>query len=211
MTTTKRRVVDVRDVRLVDDVMKGTPARVRVRAPKVLSSRRLTDAEMADVSSKVRLASVPGKGLGLVARKALKKGTRIGVYGGEVFGAAEHRRLVSRGMTTGKYAVLHYSPTSRGSGLRGGYVMDPAVNGHDTHANVLAAFINEPAEGEDANTVWAFRKGGSQELWTTRDVAPGEELTACYGTSYKRAYKTSCTRRPGVAYRVTDADTLVPM
>jgi hypothetical protein len=189
-------------LRLMDQVMTG--GRLRVKAPKVLAEHKLTSAQVRDIGSKVVLRHIKGKGLGLTARKNLKPHTRIGVYGGRVFSAREHERLTSLGATTGKYAIDFYTMSPDGK-VRDDLIMDPG-SGADmdpSHGNVLAAFINEPAMGQVPNVVWVRNyASGTMELWTTSAVRAGAELTACYGDGYPRAYKTPCTRNPGVLHRV---------
>lgn len=187
---------------VMDRVMSGT--RARVRAPKALAEHRLTTDQVRDVGSKVALRHIRGKGLGLVARRGLAAHTRIGVYGGKVYSSADHQRLTSRGVTSGKYAVDFYKRTRQGR-VRDQYVMDPGVGDvmAKKHANVLAAFINEPAQGQKASVVWVRNyPAHTLELWTTRAVRAGEELTACYGAEYARAYATPCTARPGVMHYI---------
>lgn len=198
----KTRLVAANAAKLLDGMMGA--ARVRVRRPRVLEERRLTSAEVRDVASKVSLRHVGGKGLGLVARRALPAHTRVGVYGGKVFGEREHQRLTDSGLTTGKYAVDFFRRSrGAGGGVREGYLMDPgAADGmHPRHANVLAAFINEPGAGQVPNTVWVRNYDEDVlELWTSGAVARGEELTVCYAAAYPRAYKTPCTSKPGVLH-----------
>ncbi len=192
---------------LMDRVMSG--ARGRVRAPKVLAEHRLTADQIKDVASKVALRHITGKGLGLVARRALPAHTRIGVYGGKVYSSSEHEQLTGSGATTGKYAIEFYKRSSNGR-ARGGYIMDPGVGNvmHPTHANVLAAFINEPAVDQVPNVVWVRNyTTNTMELWTTRAVRAGEEVTVCYGDEYPRKYKTPCTARPGHLHYVSDSVT----
>jgi len=177
-------------------------AGARARAPKVLAEHRLTGTQVADVASKVVLRHIPGKGLGLVARRDLPANTRIGVYGGKVFTARAHERLAKSGATTGKYAVDFFRRDARGR-VRDGYIMEPGLGDgmHPRHANVLAAFINEPAEGQTPNVVWVRNLSDHvMELWTVAAVPKGAELTACYGDMYPRQYSTPCTRRPGVLH-----------
>lgn len=199
--TTKHTMAQM--ARLMDGVMSGR--RGRVKAPRLLAEHRLTSEQVRDVAKKVALKHIPGKGLGLVARKALPAHTRVGVYGGKVFSAAEHQRLTDSGVTTGKYAVDFFRRTKDGK-VRDDYIMDPGVKNvmHPTHANVLAAFINEPAVGQVPNVVWVRNyKDGTMELWTTHAVPAGQELTACYGTDYERGYRTPCTSKPGYLHYVS--------
>lgn len=188
----------------MDRIMSG--ARGRARAPRVLAEERLTPEQLRDVGSKVALRALRGKGLGLVARRALKAHERVGVYAGKVFSAAEHARLTREGATTGKYAVDHFRTGADGR-TRSDYIMDPGAGAgnamHPDHANVLAAFINEPAQGQVPNCVWVRNHAsGRMELWTARAVPKGAELTACYGTGYPRDYATPCTRVPGALHQL---------
>jgi len=182
---------------LMDRVMSG--GRGTVRVPAQLAEHHLTDAQVRDIASKVALRHIAGKGLGLVARRDLPPHTRVGVYGGKVYSAAAHRALTSAGGTTGKYSVDFYRRTRDGK-VRSGYIMDPGTGNtmHPRHANVLAAFINEPGVGQTPNVTWVRNDdAGTMELWTTKAVKAGQELTACYGEDYPRGYKTPCTRHPG--------------
>lgn len=191
---------------LMDRVMSGGRGRVG-RAPRVLAEHRLTGDQIRDVGSKVALRHISGKGLGLVARRALPAHTRIGVYGGKVYSASEHEQLTGSGATTGKYAIDFYK-RSRDGKPRGGYIMDPGVRNimHPTHANVLAAFINEPASHQVPNVVWVRNyESDTMELWTTRAVRAGEEVTVCYGADYPRKYKTPCTSQGGFLHYVSES------
>lgn len=193
---------------LADALMSG--ARARVKLPTTpLAEHRLTPAQLRDVGSKVKLAAVPGKGLGLVARRDLPAHTRVGVYGGKVYPAARHRQLTDAGDTTGKYAADFYQKGPDGK-AKDGYIMDPGSgNGmHPSHANVLAAFINEPASGQSPNVVWVRNYAAATErleLWTSKPVRRGDELTACYGGKYPRTYATPCTSKPGFMHYVNAA------
>lgn len=162
---------------------------------------------LRDLASKARLARVPGKGLGLIARRDLAPHTRVGVYGGKVYTAAQHRRMLADGVTTGKYAIDFYARGPRG-GVRDGYIMDPGLGDgvHPSHRKLLAPFINEPGPDEEPNVVWVRNYSvprGQMELRTTRHVRRGQELLACYGSSYPRTYRTSCVRRPGFLHYVS--------
>lgn len=186
--------------RLMDGLMSG--ARARRRAPNVLAEHKLTGEQVRDVGSKVALRAIPGKGLGLVARRNLPAHTRIGVYGGKLFTAREHQKVTDSGLSTGKYAVDFYRRDRRGR-VRDQYVLDPGSGNrmHPTHANVLAAFINEPAATQTPNAIWVRNyTDGTLELWTTAAVPKGRELTVCYGADYARDYKTPCTRTPGLLH-----------
>ena len=172
-----------------------------LKMPPALAVHRLTPAQLADVASKVKLATLPGKGLGLVARRDLPAHTRVGVYGGKVYSTAAHRRLSKDGATTGKYAVDFFQrgPDNQ---PKEGFTLEPGAGDgmHPTHANVLAAFINEPGRGQTPNVLWVRNYGTPRErleLWTSRRVRRGEELTACYGSGYPRRYATPCTSKPG--------------
>lgn len=191
--------------RLMDGVMTGSKARV-AGVPKGLVEHRLTSDEIADIGRKVKLVNVPGKGLGIVARKNLPVHTPVGTYGGTMYTSKMHEQLVKRGLTTGKYSVDHYRIGKDGK-VRDTYVMDPGSGAgnhmHPKHANVLAAFINEPSGTTQPNAVWVRNYNrGTLELWTTRAIAAGEELTVCYGDDYPRNYTTICKTRPGLLHRV---------
>lgn len=168
--------------------------------PRALADVRLSDADMRDVAAKVKLRRIRGKGLGLVARVDLPADTRIGVYGGKVFDAKDYSRAPGRG----KYSVDFFARDPATGAVREGLTLDPgALPGGPRHANVLAAFINEPAPGQRPNVVWVrnYTTNG-MELWTATAVRRGEELTACYAPAYPRGYDTPCTRRPGYLHVV---------
>ena len=187
---------------IMDGLMTGR--KMSVRVPKFLAEKRLRREDVEDVAVKVALKRIPNKGLGLVARRAMPANTRIGVYAGKVFTAAAHQRLADLGVTTGKYSVDFFRRGPKGA-VRDGYVMDPGVGDsmHPTHSNVLAAFINEPAADQVPNTLWVRNYDrDTMELWTSRPVRRGEELTACYGPDYNRKYKTPCTAKPGALHYV---------
>lgn len=183
-----------------------TSSKTKVRVPRVLAEYTLSPEQLRDIRSKVKLKLMPQKGLGLVARAALPADTRVGIYGGKVFSAKDHGQLVKRGDTTGKYSVDFFtSPGQGGDKGRDDLIMEPGVgNGMQRrHANVLAAFINEPGVGQKPNVVWVRNyETNTMELWTTRPVAKGEELTACYGNSYARDYTTPCTAKPGAMHYI---------
>lgn len=198
-------------LRGADALLVGGRARVS-NVPRALAEQRLTDDQMRDVASKVRLTSVPGKGLGLVSRVALPAWTRVGVYAGRLFGSRSHHKLKAMGVTTGKYSVDFYKKTRAGA-VRENYVLDPGAGDKldPRHANVLAAFINEPAVGQKANVVWVRNYAtGRMELWTKRSVRAGEELTACYGEDYPRTYKTPCTKSTDPLHYVSSHGQRVP-
>lgn len=194
--STKQRTA--RMAALMDRLMSGGRGRL-TGVPKPLTEHRLTQDQVRDVASKVSLKSIPGKGLGLVARKDLPAHTMIGVYGGKVYTTGQHAELTRKGATTGKYSVDFYKHTVDGK-VRDGYIMDPGAGAgnamHPTHANVLAAFINEPTMAQTPNVVWVRNyDANSMELYTTVPVRRGQELTACYGSDYPRKYKTPCTAK----------------
>jgi hypothetical protein len=171
-------------------------------APAAVAELKLTPAQVREVGAKVALRALPGKGLGLVARRALRAHTRVGVYGGRVYPGAAHRRLVASGAVTGKYAIDFFAQ-GRGGKVEDDLIMEPGAGDamDRRHANVLAAYVNEPGAGQVPNVVWVRNYGaGTMELWTTRAVRRGEELTACYGTGYARDYATPCTARPGALH-----------
>ena len=130
----------------------------------------------------VCVAEVPGKGLGVVARRGLPAGTLVADYS---------FRLVSRARCRpGDYRV-------RVSGARGcvgkidARTFGPPIDG----VAQVGALLNEPSLGTKANCVpkagsmdpigSAIRRG-SIALVTNREVHVGEELTWCYGRSYGR-------------------------
>lgn len=191
-------------VRATDRLM--TSSKTRVRVSRVLAEYTLSTQQLRDIRSKVKLKLMPGKGLGLVARVALPANTRVGIYGGKVYTAKDHGHLVKRGATTGKYSVDFFtSPGANGSKGQEDLIMEPGVGDgmQRRHANVLAAFINEPGMGQIPNVVWVRNyETNTIELWTTKAVAKGEELTACYGDGYARDYSTPCTAKPGAMHYI---------
>lgn len=142
------------------------------------------------------LRTIPGKGLGLVARRDLPAHTIIGMYAGQVYRSQDHQRLVKNGLADAKYTIDFFKHMPDGR-VDAGYIMDPANEMKKKHSNVLAAFINEPSDRQRPNVVWVRNyDSNTMQLWTMRPVKKGEELTACYGAEYPRRYTTSCTRRP---------------
>lgn len=167
------------------------PPRTRVRS---LGGQRLTQAQVADIASKVSLARLDGKGWGLVARKRLPSHTPIGTYAGQVYRAADYHRAFTAAQA--KYAIDFFVRGPRGR-VDTGYIMDPSSQIRRKRANVLAAFINEPTVGQRPNVVWVRNyESGTMQLWTMRPVRRGEEVSTCYGPGYARTYKTPCTRSP---------------
>lgn len=140
----------------------------------------VSDRNASTLAQRVALRRIPGKGLGLLARRDMPAHTRVGVYGGD---------FLSKKQKASKYAVHLDDKT-----------LDPGRTARDVmRRRVVAAFINEPGPGVAPNAQWVRNFGrGTMELWTTRRVRRGEELTSCYGADYARKYQTSCTKRRDV-------------
>jgi len=49
--------------------------------------------------------------------------------------------------------------------------------------------LNEPSPGLQQNCRWVRRKYQPSEIWTLRDIEPGEELLLYYGDGYQRNYE----------------------
>jgi hypothetical protein len=163
---------------------------VMARIPDGAADRRRTAA----LASVVRMA---GKGLGVVARRAMPALTMVAPYPGELLTTAQYDRRLAAGLTSGTYAISFYKP-DRNMALRTNYIVDPGAPGGGLlpeYAASAAPRVNEPDAGGAPNTVWVWNLPRHRlELWTARAVARGEELTVCYGNSggYRRAYRTAC-------------------
>lgn len=159
-----------------------------------------SDSNRPPNSPFVRAAPVPNKGMGVIATQALTAGTYVGTYPGRLYTLDSYAARLDSGRTTSKFAVDFYKPGASGK-ARDGYVLDPG-NGQgeikQKYAGFVAPLVNEPGPRELPNLVWVWNlPSHTLEFWTSRHVAAGAELLACYGTEgeYPREYCTSCVSR----------------
>ena len=151
--------------------------------------------------SAVAIVSVPRKGLGVVATRAIPAWRCVASYPGKLYATDVYARRLRAGLTNGFYAVEFVKLDRLRGRLRRGYVIDPGAPGGGVlpdYARAPALRINEPSRGQVPNVAWVWNlPRGTLEFWTTRDVAAGEELLACYGVDggYQRGYCTPCTGR----------------
>jgi hypothetical protein len=194
-------------------------------------TRRTTPAEVVETAEDraharrmFRLADIEGKGRGLVARRDVPAWTLVGPYPGRVYTYAQHGALKARGVCDDEYAVEFWD--SRPGGRIGEtVVLDPRVGGEFRYAGVTP-FVNEPSASQRPNVVWVWNFPKHRiELWTSRALRAGDELTVCYGDAYERKYRTRCSeegveparyalgygaRRPRDWYDVVSADDVAP-
>lgn len=161
---------------------------------------RVSSPEQARVARMVGVREIPGKGLGVVARRDLPAFAKIGTYPGERFRSDVHERLLSRGVAGEKYAVDFWVFDRYGKPSdQAQYVIDPGTPGGRLRKRfakgAVAPYANEPPPGSRPDLMWVWNLPAySMELWTLKPVKKGRELTVCYGTDggYRRDYETSC-------------------
>lgn len=156
-------------------------------------TRTAEDARLELRNTQIR--AVPGKGLGVFARRPLPRWTLIGPYPGKVRRNSENDRLVEQGVADNDYA-LEFWRSRPGGVVREDYVINPRAADGTIPARFggVTPYVNEPSPGTPANLVWVWNFVKQRvEMWTSRDVAADQELFICYGAGYGREYKTSCT------------------
>lgn len=147
----------------------------------------------------VTLDSVDGKGLGVRAVEDIPQWTCLGPYPGKVYTMKDHMALKLQGAVDDQYAIEFWDSTPGGP-IREGLVVNPMLDGRSLPDRYMCAapFVNEPGPEGTPNLAWVWNFPKHRvEMWTTRDVNKGEELTICYGQAYPRHYKSNCTQ-PGV-------------
>jgi hypothetical protein len=182
------------------------------------------EAELRD--RRLQVVNAAGKGKGVLAKVPLAEGWFVDVYPGDVYSETAWTKLVELGVTTSTYAVEF--PTAKRILKRRDKsstvyftdklaIIDPGVRGLDAFEGSVAAYLNEPTDGEP-NCAFVLDYSDPNapriEVRTTRPVRAGEELTLCYGSGYeevRRGYKTRCryigtTAKRYVLRRLLDRD-----
>jgi hypothetical protein len=157
----------------------------------------------------IEVANVPGKGRGVVAARNIQAMRFLGTYPGHIFTKAQHDAGVARGELALTYMWQFWDILPDGT-VSEDARLDPAVVDPRTgtarmapqFAGAVLPFVNEPsapprlARTAAANAAWVYNlPGRSIDLWSTRGIRKGEEVTACYGEGYERNYKHTCTRQ----------------
>lgn len=182
-----------KEPRTADDVFPDRDTSFDVKPSA--SDRRI----QADI---LKVQSVPGKGVGVVARRDLPAWTCLGPYPGKVFTADQHDELKKKGILDHEYA-LDFFKAVPGAAIMESDVIDPR-DAKDLEVppefDYPTLYLNEPDSTRRPNVAWVWNFPKRRvEMWTATDVRKGEELVICYGTGYTRSYKTSC-EIPGVEH-----------
>lgn len=122
----------------------------------------------------VRESLLPGAGRGLFARHAIAKGMWLCVYTGTVHSLG----ALLRAKNNGEHLSSDY--------LMGGFGLFSVDAG--PHPEVLARYINDPYNNPERRNVYflKLRKPRKALVVALRDIEPGDELYAEYGSSYWR-------------------------
>ena len=135
---------------------------------------------------------IPGKGLGVCAAKPIARKTLVACWQLRVFHQEGHENS--------NYAVaLGKRPFVAD--------LDESLIPHEPHSGTprIGMLLNEPGLGENRNCCNFFDSGDhtqyiagdvlTMELYTTRAVPEGEELTWDYGPGFKRNYPSRYTKQ----------------
>ena len=130
----------------------------------------------------IRVAKVPTKGLGVLARSRIRQGTAVALY---------RFRLVARATCpSGDYRV-----EVKGHPNRIGKIDEGTFGPPEDGLALVGPLLNEPSAGGQANcargpcqvdAAGTNNRRGSFSLVTIVDVPAGEELTWNYGSTYGR-------------------------
>lgn len=146
----------------------------------------------------VRVDTVPVKGKSLVARRDIPAWTMIGAYPGTRYTLQRFVKRREQGLTDGKFGVDFWKASGATGALSTKYVIDPGdATGTllPEFANAVAPLVNEPDPGQAPSLVWVWNVPKYRiEMWSSKPIRAGEELTICYGDGYPRGYATGCTR-----------------
>lgn len=156
-----------------------------------------TPHDLTHQQARFALKRVKGKGTGVVATRDSPAWTPIGPYPGLVYTADDHARLVDAGVTDYEYAVEFWD-SKPGGAITETMILDPRLRGDFVEGMLpsVTPFINEPAKKQRPNAAWVWNfERHRVELWTSRAVRQGEEVTICYGSAYNRSYPTACTAK----------------
>ena len=159
-----------------------------------------------DDRSLFKVDIVRGHGLGVVAKKDIKPLVKVGTYPGYVYTNEEHERLVESGeIKNSTYALDFFNVSVRLEKRRrrrisrlveGRHTIDPSTKGgvDSKFSDALCLRLNEPSGVRKANCIWVINLvRRTLEVWTYSPIKKNEELTVCYGESYPRTYRTTCT------------------
>lgn len=150
----------------------------------------------------LRVASVPGKGVGVLARRDLPAWTCLGPYPGKVYTVEQHDALKAKGILDHEYA-LDFFRAVPGAVVQETDTIDPREHRErevPPEFDYPTLYLNEPDDTRRPNVAWVWNFPRRRvEMWTATDVRRGEELVICYGQGYTRSYKTSC-EIPGVEH-----------
>jgi hypothetical protein len=121
--------------------------------------------------------------------------TLVGAYVGNTMTAsawqADSKRRRLLGVRQSEYGVQMFRYNITDGSVHDDLVMDPSnttdgskLSGRFLHN--LVPYINEPSEAAP-NCKWVRNYAHNRlEVWTRVDIAPGTELTLCYGVSFSR-------------------------
>ena len=152
-----------------------------------------TAADIAHQKGIVAIRNMGAKGLGVVALVDIPAWTPVGPYPGKMYSTKQYEVHMQSGRCHDEYAIEFWDVLPDGS-LDYKYIVDPFVEKVlDPRYACVAPYVNEPdTTGPNLVWVWNLPKHRT-ELWTSRAITAGTELTACYGLSYSRKYTTACT------------------
>jgi len=141
-----------------------------------------------------KIASVPGKGQGVLATRDIPAGVRIALYPGTVVHGDDWPQTPEARM----YTMYQPWVTQQTNKELETYVITPG----NAKGRLLKQFqhaigprINEPGPGESPNVVYVHNLAATPariEVWTSAPVPAGREILACYGSSFgKRPYNVN--------------------
>lgn len=148
-----------------------------------LHTPKCDDHTDAEDGVRVMRSTIPGAGMGLFATRAFKKGERIGKYTGEVLTLEDVVRRYGSDRATAPY-VVQASPS---------VFIDAAAH------RPAVAYVNHNRDECNCEYISAHRGGNALvsrfgvDVLATRDIEPGEELFANYGSQYR-------INEPGVSH-----------
>ncbi len=150
----------------------------------------------------LKIQSVPGKGIGVVAKKDVPAWTCLGPYPGKVYTSEQHDELKKKGILDHEYA-LDFFKAVPGAAIQESDVIDPREAKDQAvppDFDYPTLYLNEPDSTRRPNVAWVWNFPKRRvEMWTATDVKRGDEFVVCYGQGYTRSYKTSC-EIPGVEH-----------
>lgn len=171
-----------------------------------------TARDIRHAAALVKIQDIPGKGKGVVALTHIPAWTMVGPYPGKVYTIEEHERLKEAGIIDDEYAVEFWSGRV-GDKILEDRILNPRMHGGflPRYATAVAPFVNEPDVNVKPSLVWVWNFPNRRiEMWTRRDVRPGEELSICYGEYYERSYDTKCMEDEPTRRVIGSPDQKVP-